>query len=100
MVAEGQQTYVVSYGYVPDMEQRRTPHREAHLKFLRAAGERGELLLAGALTDPVDGGLLVVVAESAGAARAWVDGDPYAAAGLVRSVTIRPITLVVGAPGS
>lgn len=91
--------FAIVYGYVPDMENRRTPHRQAHLDFLRSAADRGELVLAGALTDPVDGGILIVRATDAGAARVFADGDPYAAAGLVRSVTIRPMALVVPAAG-
>ena len=91
------ETFAVSYGYVPEMDQRRVPHREAHLKFLRGLADQDRLLLAGALTEPVDGGWLVVRAESAAAARAMVDADPYALAGLIRSVTIRSITLAVPA---
>jgi uncharacterized protein YciI len=90
------QTYAVRYEYVPDMESRRAPHREGHLAFLRTAADDGRLLLAGALTDPVDAGWLVVRAESEHGAYAMVlEGDPYARAGLIRSVTVRPITLVV-----
>lgn len=90
------QTFAVRYEYVPDMESRRTPHRDGHLAFLRSAAEAGRLLLAGALTDPVDTGWLVVRAESEHAAYAMVhEGDPYANAGLIRSITVRPIALVV-----
>ena len=51
-------------------------------------------MLAGALTAPVDGAWLVLRAESAAAARAVVDADPYAKAGLIRSVTVRSISVV------
>jgi hypothetical protein len=91
------ETFAVSYGYVPEMEERRVPHREAHLEFLRGLTEEGRLLLAGALAEPVDGGWLVVRAESAAAARAMIDADPYAHAGLIRSVTIRSINVAIPA---
>jgi uncharacterized protein len=89
------QTFAVRYDYVPDMEVRRGPHRDAHLAFLLAAEKTGWLLLAGALTDPVDTGWLIVRAESAHAAYTMLHDDPYARAGLIRSITVRPIALVV-----
>ena len=92
------QTYAVRYGYVPEMDVRRDPHRADHLTFLKAHGEQGDLVLAGALTDPLDGAWIVVRAESEAAAYAMVSDDPYVRAGLVRSITVRPIAVVV--PGS
>jgi uncharacterized protein YciI len=88
-----EETFAVQYVYVPDMERRREPHRADHLGFLRNLSQQGSLVLAGALTEPVDGGWIVVRAESLAAARALIDGDPYAAAGLIRSVTIRSIAI-------
>jgi uncharacterized protein len=89
------QTFAVRYEYVPDMESRRAPHRDGHLAFLRSARDEGWMLLAGALTDPVDTGWLVVRAGSEHAAYARLHDDPYARAGLIRSVTVRSIALVV-----
>jgi len=88
-------TYAVSYGYVPDMDSRREPHRADHLAFLRSNGEQGSLVLAGALTDPVDGAWFVVRAASEQAAYALMSEDPYVKAGLVRSITVRSIAVVV-----
>jgi uncharacterized protein len=92
------QTFAVRYEYVTDMESRRDPHRADHLAYLRAAADEGWMLLAGALTDPVDTGWLVVRAESVHAAYAQTHDDPYARAGLIRSISVRPIKLAV--PGS
>lgn len=90
-----EQTFAVRYDYVPDMETRRDPHRADHLAFLRSAAEQGWLLLAGALTDPVDTGWLVVRTESVHATYAKLHEDPYARAGLIRSITVRPFALVI-----
>lgn len=89
------ETFAVAYGYVPEMEERRGPHRADHLTFLKDLAANDQLVLAGALADPIDGGWIVVRAESAAAARAMMDADPYAKAGLVRSVTIRQISVVI-----
>lgn len=88
-------TFAIEYGYVPQMEERRTPHRADHVAFLKAAAEAGWLILVGALTDPVDGGWLVVRAEDEAGALDRVHEDPYRQAGLIRSTKVRPISLVV-----
>jgi uncharacterized protein len=90
-------TFAVRYGYVPDIADRRDPHRADHLAFLRSRSDQGGLVLAGALTDPLDAAWIVVRAASEAAAYAMVSDDPYVRAGLVRSITIRPIALVVPA---
>lgn len=88
-------TYAIEYGYVIDMENRRAPHRADHLAFLKSAAEAGWLVLVGALTDPVDAAWLVVRADGEAAALERVQDDPYRRAGLIRSTTVRPISLVV-----
>ncbi|HVX46416.1 MAG TPA: YciI family protein [Mycobacteriales bacterium] len=88
-------TFAIEYGYVPQMEERRAPHRADHLAFLKGAAEAGWLVLVGALTDPVDGAWLVVRAGDEAAALERVQDDPYRQAGLVRSTSVRPISLVV-----
>jgi uncharacterized protein len=45
---------VLEYALVEDYLERRAALREEHLALARAAHERGELLLAGALPDPFD----------------------------------------------
>ena len=95
LVPMNDKTYAVRYGYVPDMETRRDPHRADHLDFLRSHGEQGDMVLAGALSDPLDTAWIVVRADSEVAAYAMVSEDPYVRAGLVRSITVRPIGLVL-----
>ena len=51
--------YLLLYDYVENVVERRAPHREAHLALAREALARGELLLGGALADPVDGAVLL-----------------------------------------
>jgi uncharacterized protein len=89
-------TFVVTYRYVTDMENRRTPHREEHLRWLEELADQGLVLLAGALQDPVDSAVLVVRAADLYQARRLVIDDPYAKANLITEVVTRPIGLVVG----
>ncbi|HKS99247.1 MAG TPA: YciI family protein [Rugosimonospora sp.] len=95
-MADNLPTFVVLYHYVPDMAERRTPHREAHIAWLREHAAAGRLLLAGALQEPVDTGLLVFRMPDALSLRRLLLDDPYAAADLILGVTVRPVGLVVG----
>jgi uncharacterized protein len=53
-------------------------------------------VLAGALADPADGALLVFQGESAAAAEAFAQQDPYVKNGLITKWKVRPWTVVVG----
>ncbi len=86
---------VLTYHYVPDIAERRTPFRERHLELLRAAHEAGDVVMGGAVGDPVSGALIVF--RSTRAAEAFVADDPYGANGLVVRHRIQPWTLVIGA---
>ena len=86
---------MLTYAYVPDMAERRQPHRAAHLSNLEAARDRGFLTLAGAFTDPVDGAVLLFEADDPGQVLHWVSTDPYCHAGLIRSATVREISVAV-----
>jgi hypothetical protein len=86
---------LLEYTLVDDYLERRTPLREEHLALARAAHERGELLLAGALPDPYDRALLVWTAPREVVER-FVAQDPYVTQGLVTGWTIRPWNVVVG----
>jgi uncharacterized protein YciI len=85
------------YDYVEDAVARRAPFREEHLQLARAAHARGELLLAGAFADPVDGAALVFRADSQKTVEDFVARDPYVRSGVVTSWRIRPWTVVIGA---
>jgi uncharacterized protein YciI len=80
------------YEYVPDMSERRAPHREGHLALIAAHKADGRILLAGAVGDPPRGGLLVF--RPGEDPQAFIDADPYVAAGLVVAHRVEPWTLV------
>jgi uncharacterized protein YciI len=88
--------YLLMYDVVPDYVERRGPLREEHLALARAAHARGELVLGGALADPVDGAIILFKGDSPAAAEAFVAADPYVRHGLVTRWRVRPWTTVVG----
>lgn len=89
--------FVLRYELVDDYLERRTPLRPEHLALARAAVERGELRLGGALAEPADEALLVFRGADPSAAEAFARADPYVREGLVRRWTVRPWTVVIGA---
>jgi uncharacterized protein len=96
LVTESPLTFLVIYTYVADMEQRRVPHRQDHLAWLRELADGGTLLLAGATREPVDNGVLVLRAADVHEVRRLLLDDPYAAANLISGVVVRPLGLAVG----
>ncbi len=88
--------YLLLYEFGPNYVERRTPYRDRHLRAAWDAEARGELILAGAYADPVDGALLLFRCDSPGVVERFVAADPYVTAGLVKQWRIRAWTTVVG----
>ncbi len=87
--------YLLFYDYIEGVLERRAPLREGHLAIAQRYLERGELLLAGALNDPIDGAVLVFNDRSS--AETFVREDPYVLNGLVTGHRIREWNVVIGA---
>jgi uncharacterized protein len=88
--------FAVRYEVVDDYVAQRATYREDHLRLAKAATERGELLLAGALADPVDGALLIFEAPDASVPEEFARNDPYVVSGLVTRWEVRSWTVVAG----
>jgi uncharacterized protein YciI len=88
--------FALFYETVGDYVERRAQFREQHLTLARDAHARGELLLAGALADPVDRALLIFRAADRQAVEAFARRDPYVTNGLVSRWEVRPWTVVIG----
>ena len=88
--------YLLLYEVVDDYLDRRGSLREAHLAAARAAHDRGELVLAGAFGEPIEGAALVFRAPDASAAERFAEQDPYVRGGLVTRWRVRPWSVVIG----
>jgi uncharacterized protein YciI len=88
--------YVLFYDLAPDYLERRPQYRGLHLDLARASCARGELVLGGALADPVDAAILLFRGESEAVARRFAENDPYVLNRLVKSWRVREWTTVVG----
>lgn len=88
--------YALFYDVVEDYVSRRAEYREEHLRLAREAHRRGQLLLAGALTDPTDRALLVFRAPDRSIVEQFARDDPYVTRGLVTRWEVRPWAVVIG----
>ena len=90
----------------PDSLAARLAARPAHLERLKALQNEGRLILAGpcpAIDSPdpgpagFSGSLIVAEFASLAAARTWADADPYVAAGVYATVSVKPFKKVLPA---
>jgi uncharacterized protein len=88
--------FLLFYEGAPDYLERRPQFRDAHLAYAWTAVERGDIIVAGALADPVDGAVLMLQGEDKSVAEDFARADPYVANGLVARWHVREWTTVVG----
>lgn len=88
--------YLLFYDVVDGYADRRLPFRPAHLAYAREAVARGELVLGGALANPVDGAVLLFRGPSPRIAEDFAARDPYVTNGLIAHWRVREWTTVVG----
>lgn len=88
--------YLLFYEAGEDYVARRAEFRRAHLTMAWAASERGELVLGGALANPVDGAVLLFKGESPEVAEKFAKADPYVTSGIVKRWHVREWTTVAG----
>jgi uncharacterized protein len=88
--------WLLEYDLVDDYVERRAALRQGHLGLAREAYVRGDLLLAGALAEPVDRAVLVWRVDDPSVIEDFARRDPYVVEGIVRSWRVRPWTVVVG----
>ena len=88
--------YLLCYQLSSDYLERRAQFRDEHLKLAWDAQERGEIIIAGALSDPADTAMLMFQGDSPDAAERFAKADPYVIHGLVTSYRVRQWNTVVG----
>ena len=88
--------YILFYDVVPDYATKRTPFHGAHLEYAQKGVDRGELILGGALANPIDASILLFKASSSAVVEEFARGDPYVRNGVVKQWRVREWTTVVG----
>ncbi|HQQ74091.1 MAG TPA: YciI family protein [Pseudomonadales bacterium] len=95
--------YAITGTDTPNSLDKRMQARPAHLERLQSLKNAGRLILAGPFPsiDSEDGAagftgsLIVAEFNSLAEAQAWADADPYNAAGVYQSVTVKPFRKVL-----
>ena len=88
--------YLLFYQVASDYLERRGQFRDAHLAKAWDSHGRGELMLGGALGDPLDTAVLLFKADSPAVVEEFARTDPYVTNGLVTSWRVCPWTTVAG----
>ena len=88
--------YLLIYELTSDYLARRAQFRAAHLAMAWQAAERGELVLAGAAGEPIEGAVLLFSADSAEVPSAFARADPYVLNGIVSRWRVVPWHTVAG----
>jgi len=88
--------YALIYHLTDNYIERRTQFREEHLKLAKESNDRGEMMLAGAFSDPADKALLIFKVADKSVIEEFVRKDPYVKNGLIAKWEIREWTVVIG----
>jgi uncharacterized protein len=88
--------YLLMYELAADYLERRGEFRDEHLKLAQDADKRGELVLAGPLSDNFDTAVLLFSGDSPEAAERFARADPYVTHGIVKNWRVRTWNTVVG----
>jgi hypothetical protein len=88
--------FILFYDVVDGFVDKRVQYRGLHLDHVRKAHERGELVLGGALAEPVDGAVLVFSVLSRETVERFAETDPYVINGLVTQWRVRKWMTVIG----
>jgi uncharacterized protein YciI/heme-degrading monooxygenase HmoA len=91
-----QMYYLLFYEVGEDYASRRAKFRDAHLEKAWKASERGELVLAGALANPLDGAVLLFKGDSPEVVENFAKADPYVTSGAVKRWHVREWKTVAG----
>lgn len=86
--------WLLTYGYVEGILEKRAPHRAAHLQLLTDLQSKGLLKAAGAFNPPTGAAFLFKAPRSE--VEGFVAADPYIKAGLVTGHQIQEWTIAVG----
>jgi uncharacterized protein YciI len=88
--------YLLIYDLAADYLERRAEDGGEHVRLVREAHERGEMLIGGALIEPLDQGVYLFKGDSPGVAEQFAQRDSYVRRNLVRSWKVRPWMTIVG----
>ncbi len=92
--------FVLRYdAVVDDYVNRRAPLRAEHLRLVREAHDRGDVVMGGAVGETPEGALIIFKGDSPDVAERFAAADPYVTHGLILTWRVQPWHVVVGGQG-
>lgn len=88
--------YALFYDVVDNFAERRMPFREAHLTLMKAAHQRGDVVMAGALGDPLEHAMIIFRVADVATVENFARTDPYVLNNVATTWTVKPWNVVVG----
>jgi len=88
--------YILTYTFVENYLDKRTPYRKDHFEVAKAAVAAGDLLLGGATEGPGETGVLIFQVKEKSQVEAFAKQDPYVKNGIVISYDIKEWNVVLG----
>lgn len=92
--------YLLIYDVGEEYVEKRALYRNEHLKLAWDSHERGEMILGGALANPIDKAILFFNGDSPEVAENFAKADPYVLNGLVIKWEVRQWNTVIGEEAS
>ena len=86
--------HIPFYDVADNFIQRRVQFRSAHLALAKESEAKGDLMMTGALSEPVDRAVFIFTSREA--AEEFAKIDPYYLNGLVKSYAVRKWNAVIG----
>lgn len=88
--------YILFYEVVDDYIDKRAAFRDDQINIAREVEKNGQLVLAGAFANPVDGAAPMFQADDSSVAENFARNDPYVKNGLVKNWKVREWKVVIG----
>lgn len=90
------QHFLLCYEIGPDYLERRGEFRAEHLRLAREYADHGQLVMGGAVGNPLDLAMILFLSDTPEVAEEFARKDPYVTSGLVKAWGVREWTTVAG----
>lgn len=86
--------YILNYKARDNFGEEKKPYQVEHKLLMEEAYKNNNLILAGGLLNPADGGMLIF--NSKEIAENFAINDPYVKSGIIQKWSVRPWKIVIG----
>ena len=93
--AEKKKDFILRYGYIADILEKRTPYRGGHIKLLESLQQNGIVIAAGP-TSPPKNAFFIFKQTTRDVVEKFIADDPYIKHSLVTDYEINEWNVVVG----